>query len=59
MSTATLRPTSILAWAASQTGVRWEVGHAVLATLRYARLRLAEVVSLRLDKLDLAAAAWV
>ena len=43
----------ILAWAADQPGVRGQLGHAVLATLRYTGLRRNEVSVLRLDGVDL------
>ena len=43
----------ILAWAADQPGVRGQVGHAVLSTLRYTGLRRNEVSVLRLDGVDL------
>ena len=44
---------TILAWAASQDSPRWHVGHVVLAVFRYCGLRLTELVTLRLDQVDL------
>jgi site-specific recombinase XerD len=46
---------AILSWAANQTELRWQVGYAVIATFRYTGLRLSELVSLRLDQVDLEA----
>ncbi len=43
----------ILAWAVDQPGVRGQVGHAVLPTLRYTGLRRNEIAMLRLDQVDL------
>ncbi|HKI41307.1 MAG TPA: tyrosine-type recombinase/integrase, partial [Mycobacterium sp.] len=43
------------AWAGEQSDVRWRVGFVVVATFRYTGLRLDELVTLRLDKLDLTA----
>jgi site-specific recombinase XerD len=43
----------ILSWAATQDATRWQVGHVVLATFRYTGLRLTELVTLRLDQVDL------
>lgn len=37
----------ILSWAGAQPGRRWMVGHPLLATFRYAGLRLSEIVSQR------------
>lgn len=42
----------ILGWAHGQPGLRWRVGHVVLATFRYTGLRLSELVHLRLDQVD-------
>lgn len=43
----------ILNWARNQDGRRWEVGHTLLATLRFTGLRLNELVNLRLDQVNL------
>jgi integrase len=43
----------ILTWARNQDGRRWEVGHTLLATLRFTGLRLNELVNLRLDQVNL------
>ena len=43
----------ILTWARNQDGRRWEVGSTLLATLRFTGLRLTELVTLRLDQVDL------
>ena len=44
---------AIIEWAAGQPGLRWQVGRALLLTLRYTGLRLKEVVSLRTEEVDL------
>ncbi len=44
---------AIIAWASSQPGLRWQVGRALLMTLRYTGLRLKEVVILRTEEVDL------
>jgi site-specific recombinase XerD len=44
---------TIIGWAADQDSIRWRVGHVVLATFRYTGLRLTELVTLRLDQVDL------
>jgi len=45
----------IIKWASSQPEVRWRVGRVVLLALRYTGLRLAELVELRTNEVDLAA----
>ncbi len=44
---------AIIAWASAQPGLRWQVGRALLMTLRYTGLRLKEVVTLRTEEVDL------
>ena len=44
---------AIIEWASAQPGLRWQVGRALLLTLRYTGLRLKEVVSLRTEEVDL------
>ncbi len=46
---------AILAWVAAQPGMRWRVGHAILATFRFTGLRLSELIHLGLDQVDLEA----
>jgi site-specific recombinase XerD len=44
---------AIIAWAAAQPGLRWQVGRAMLATLRFTGLRLDELVNLQSGEVDL------
>jgi site-specific recombinase XerD len=44
---------AIITWAAAQPGLRWQVGWAMLFTLRFCGLRANELVSLRTDEVDL------
>ena len=44
---------AIIEWASVQPGLRWQVGRAMLLTLRYTGLRLDELVTLRISDVDL------
>jgi site-specific recombinase XerD len=44
---------AIIEWASSQTGLRWQVGRAMLLTLRYTGLRVNELVNLCNEEIDL------
>jgi site-specific recombinase XerD len=44
---------TIIEWAASQQGLRWQVGRVLLLAFRYSGLRLDELVNLRTDEVDL------
>jgi site-specific recombinase XerD len=46
---------AIVEWAAAQPGLRWQVGRAMLFTLRYSGLRAGELVNLRTEQVDLEA----
>jgi site-specific recombinase XerD len=46
---------AIIEWASVQPGLRWQVGRAMLLTLRYTGLRLDELVTLRTEEVDLEA----
>ena len=44
---------AIIKWAAAQPGIRWQVGLALLLTLRYTGLRVSELVNLAISEVDL------
>jgi integrase/recombinase XerD len=44
---------AIIEWASSQPGLRWQVGRAMLLTLRYTGLRLDELINLHTEEIDL------
>ena len=46
---------AICAWAHDRKGTRWMVGASILQTFRFGGIRLAELCSLRLDRVDLGA----
>ena len=44
---------AIIEWAATQSGLRWQVGRVLLLTLRYTGLRMKELVNLRTEEVNL------
>ena len=46
---------AIIEWTSAQPGLRWQVGRVLLLTLRYAGLRMKELVNLRTEEVDLEA----